>query len=357
MTKRPPDRKSFILDYTPQELELFLSGIGEAGYRARQIYHWIYKKFSQNYNDMTDLPALLQRRLIEISDISRLTVESDLSSEDNEARKFLFRLDDGNKIESVYMVNGKRRTICISSQAGCALKCSFCATGLMGLKRHLTAGEMVDQVVTISRITGSKPTNIVFMGMGEPFHNYENTLKAAQILNSSDGINIGARHITLSTVGLSDKIERFYKEGHRFKLAVSINAGTEETRRKIMPISKKFPLKELYRLIRTYHTGKSYPATLEYVLIKGINDTEPEMNAFIEQIKGLPVRVNLIPCNFISKDYAGPDKEQVDELFLKLYNAGIQVNVRWSKGTEIQAACGQLYTASQTDPRSSVPLL
>jgi len=337
------NKKTYLLDFTRNELCTYFDSIGEKAYRGRQVYNWIYRKYASSFSEMTDLPVELQKKSAQLADLGRLKLKQELISAESGTRKFLFELDDGNFIETVFMYEDNRRTICISSQAGCALNCTFCATGLMGLKRSLSSGEIVDQLLNVIRLSGEKPTNVVFMGMGEPFHNYDNVIKAANIINDDNGLAIGARHITVSTVGLVDKMKRYYKEKHKFKLAVSLNAGTEETRRSLIPVSKKYPIKDIADVIRSNHKRKSRPVTFEYVLMKGINDSDNEIRSLISIVRGLPAKINLIPYNQANTKYSMPEEQHVNSIFRRLRDAGIQVNVRWSKGTDIQAACGQLY--------------
>ncbi len=334
----------FIPDYTLEELTEFLGELGERPFRARQIYNWVFRKYSADFTEMTNISEELQKKLKKTAHLSGLKVIKESFSPESGTKKFLFELYDGNYIETVFMPDGTRRTICISSQVGCALGCLFCATGLMGFKRNLSTGEIVDQVLSVTRITGEKPTNIVFMGMGEPFHNYDNVIKAANILSDERGLGIGARHITVSTAGLGDKIERYLKEKHKFKLAISLNAAVEETRRSIMPVSKAYPIRKIVSTIKEFHKKKSRPVTFEYVLMKDVNDSLEEIDILISIVNKLPVKVNLIPHNPVVEEFYAPEATRVEEIFQKLRKAGIQVNVRWSKGTDIDAACGQLYS-------------
>ncbi|MFC1555714.1 23S rRNA (adenine(2503)-C(2))-methyltransferase RlmN [candidate division KSB1 bacterium] len=336
-------KKTYLLDLSRDELAAYFESIGEKPYRGRQVYNWLYRKFAGSFEEMTDLPAALIPKLEESADINRLILDQEQSSAETGARKFLFRMHDGNMIESVLMPDSDRRTLCISSQAGCALNCSFCATGMMGFKRHLSPGEIVDQFLTATRITGKKPTNIVFMGMGEPFHNYDNVLKAAYLMSEDNGPGIGTRHITISTAGLGKEIQRYFEEGHKFKLAVSLNAALEDTRQKIMPISKKYPIAELARIIKKYHRKRARPVTFEYVLMSGVNDSDKEIGELIRLAKNLPVKINLIPFNPVGDNFGRPQIEHIDSIFQRIRKSGLQVNVRWSKGTDIDAACGQLY--------------
>jgi len=334
--------KACLLDFSLEEMTGYLEEIGERPYRARQVYSWIYRKYADTFTDMTDLSHELQARLRAASEISRMSVANELHSPASGARKFLFELPDGSRIETVYIPDGTRRTVCVSSQAGCALKCSFCATGITGFQRNLSAGEIVDQVLTVSRAAGQSMTNVVFMGMGEPFLNYDNVIKAARIINDDRGLGIGARHIAISTAGILDRMVQFYREKHKFKLALSLNAGTEEVRRRIMPVSRKFPLAGLKAAIQAHHRKNMHPVTIEYVLMAGVNDSGSEIDALLSFVKGLPAKVNLIPHNPVSGAFSPPDDARVNAIFEKIRSSHVQVNVRRSAGGEIRAACGQL---------------
>ncbi len=334
-----------IAGLTLEELTAYIADYGERPYRARQIFDWLHKHNAEMFSDMTTISHDFQNRLATSSDISRLSMLKCLESEDG-VKKLLFELSDGNQIETVLLPDGSRRTVCVSSQVGCAFQCSFCATGKMGLVRNLTVGEIIEQLIQVERISGETITNVVFMGMGEPLHNYENVLKAASILNDERGKGIGARHITISTVGLAHKIEQFFKEKHNFKLAISLNAGTEELRRTLMPVSKKFPLLKLIETLKSIDRPNSRLITFEYVLLQGINDTESEIQALLILIKSLPIKINLIPYNTVDSTYKSSNPERIQEIYKHLKAHGIQVNVRKSMGKGIQGACGQLITKS-----------
>ena len=329
---------------TLEELTTFTNKLGERPFRAGQIFEWIHKHNAEHFSDMTSLSHDLQERLSSAADVSRIILERKIHSDDG-AIKFLFKLHDGNRVETVFLPENSRKTICLSSQVGCAFGCSFCATGRMNLTRNLTAGEIADQYAAVERITGNSVTNIVFMGMGEPLHNYDNVIKAASIFNNKLGKNIGARHITISTVGLADKIALYFEEGHNFKLAISINAGSEEVRRSLMPVSKKYPLNRLVDTLKKYARPNSRLVTFEYVLLKGINDSEREIDGLISHARSLPVKINLIPYNPIDAQFIPPDREKIREIYDTIRSAGIQVNIRKSLGKDIQGACGQLITS------------
>src|SRR5215469_3287757 len=295
-TSKMPDtqQKTDLLTLTLSELQQWLKDRGEAAFRAKQIYHWLYKQLVSEFSVMTNLPLALRSRLEEVASIGPLIVRSELSSKDDRTRKILLELADGKLIESVLMLypplgeSSERATVCVSSQAGCAYGCTFCATGQMGFDRHLHAGEIVAQVLHFARelraepwaargLPGSKPidhiTNIVLMGMGEPLHNYENVLQALRILNSPQGFNLGARHMTVSTVGLVPAIRRLCQEQLQVNLAISLHASTDELRQQTMPVNRKYPLHELLAACKDYIAVTGRQVTFEYVLLAGVNDT------------------------------------------------------------------------------------
>lgn len=335
--------KIYIPDFTLNELIDFIKSIGEKAYRGRQIFEWVHQHRVKSFTDMTNIPIELQDKLADIADITRLTVSKDLLSEDG-TRKFLFTLQDGHFIETVYIPEEKRRTLCISSQVGCSLKCTFCATGLMGFYRNLSAGEIVDQLLTVTRTIGEKVTNVVFMGMGEPFLNYDNVLKAADSIHNQYGYKLGTRHITISTAGLADRIAQFLYEGRNYKLALSLNAGTQTVRQSLMPIAQKYPLSRLKNVFTQMVNSYPHPITLEYVLLKDINDSDYEIKELIAFAKPLRVKINLIPYNIINAHYQATSDNRIKEIYKIISNAGIHTNIRKSSGGDIKAACGQLFS-------------
>jgi 23S rRNA (adenine2503-C2)-methyltransferase len=255
-------------------------------------------------------------------------------------------MPDGMNVESVWMEEGDRTTICVSTQVGCALGCAFCATAKMGWMRNLDAGEITEQVLNIHRIRQNRATNLVFMGMGEPFLNYDNTLKAAKFLAHQKGLSIAARRITISTAGILPGIERFTDEGHAFRLAISLNAPHQDTRTRIMPVNKKYTLQKLTDAARRYAETARKPLTFEYVLLDGINDSPDDALRLLSVIKGIRCKINLIPYNTTGNEFRRPSPEKIDTFYRTLRGGHRVVNLRWSKGEEVQAACGQLFTES-----------
>jgi 23S rRNA (adenine2503-C2)-methyltransferase len=245
-------------------------------------------------------------------------------------------------IESVLMQEGNRITVCLSSQVGCAMDCDFCATAKMGFQKNLSVGEIVDQFLFLQQESKKKITNVVFMGMGEPFLNYARVIKAADLLNQSDGIDLGARRITISTVGIIPRIKQFSKEGHRYKLAISLNGTTQNQRLQTMPAAKKYPIHKLIDAAKNYYeTAKRFP-TFEYVLMNNLNDRTTDAENLIKLIGNLPCKVNLIPYNEIGGTYKRPSHDRLTRFINALKNVPFTVTVRWSNGTEIDAGCGQL---------------
>src|SRR5215467_14547541 len=284
--------KTDLLSLTLPELQQWFAERGEPAFRAKQVYGWLYQRLVTDFAAMTNLPQTLRARLAGEACIGPMVVRSELHSKDDRTRKILLELADGKLIESVLMLyppsseSGPRATVCVSTQAGCAFGCTFCATGQMGFDRHLSAGEIVAQVLLFARELRAAPwvlnasstpidhiTNIVLMGMGEPLHNYNNVLQALRILNSPDGFNLGARHMTVSTVGLVPAIRKLSQEPLQVNLAISLHAPTDELRNQTMPVNKKYPLEELLAACRDYIAATGRQVTFEYVLLAGVNDT------------------------------------------------------------------------------------
>ena len=271
-------------------------------------------------------------------------MEKKIPSQKEASVKILFRTEDNQFIETVSMVDGSRHTVCISSQVGCALDCSFCATGQMGLQRNLSTGEIVDQLIFVRENIKQPVTNVVFMGMGEPFHNYENVLNASDIFHSPKGFNLASTRITISTVGLLPQIKQFINEQRRYKLAISLNAADDEVRSSIMPVNKKWPITELVKAGKEYSNQKKRLVMFEYVLLKGINDSENDARRLAQLLKGVSCKINLIPYNETDGTYHRPD-EAVISRFSEILHQNrdeYRVLVRWSKGQDIKAGCGQL---------------
>ncbi len=349
MQEKKQDKGSFFMakvnlkGMTAEEIAGVLTSLGVESYRARQIFQWVYNKNAISFDRMTNLSKALREKLAEKAQILTLKPLSVQRSSQSGTVKFLFGLPDGHAVESVYIPDGRRRTVCVSSQVGCALQCRFCQTGKMGLLRNLAAGEIVDQVLAIERELGVSVTNVVMMGMGEPFHNYENALRAAELFSHPEGMAIGQRRITISTAGLVPQIERFTREKRRFKLAISLNATTNAQRNDLMPINKKYPLEVLLQAVRNYSRHSRNRVTFEYVLIGGVNDSVQDARRLRDLLKGIHCKINLIPYNPTGPGFQPPAEEKLEAFIRELLDFPAPVTVRRSRGTDIDAACGQLF--------------
>jgi 23S rRNA (adenine2503-C2)-methyltransferase len=335
--------------------------LGEPAYRARQIYRWIHQRATGDFDQMTDLSKALRRKLGELAIIGELTKDLEQKSRDGTI-KYRFRTCDGRLIESVYMPAEDRRTLCVSTQAGCAMGCTFCMTATLGLQRNLTSGEIVAQVNWVNReiaqredVGQTRPlTNLVFMGMGEPLHNFDNLKKALQILQSPEGANFSHRHITVSTVGLLPMIERFGQETD-VKLAISLNATTDEQRSKIMPVNRKWHIASLLEACRRFPLRQGRRITFEYVLMKGVNDSDEDARRLVQLLRGIPAKVNLIPYNENpGLEFASSESDRSEAFREVLAESHVAAFIRQNRGRDIAAACGQLanrpsLTASVTD--------
>ena len=343
-SNQPPATNLYNLSF--DEMTAFITGLGEPKFRAKQVWEWLYQQYAGSVAEMTNLPKALREKLETAVTLHPFTLVTEQRSSDGQTKKVLFTLPDGNYIETVLMKYEKRRTLCISTQAGCAMGCVFCATGQMGFFRNLTAGEIVAQVLYFARElaeTGDHVTNIVLMGMGEPLHNYEETLTAVDRLTAPDAFNLGARKITISTVGLVPAIRRYADEQRQTPLAVSLHAASDEERDKLIPINKRWPIAELMDAIHYYLEKTKRRITFEWALINGENDTVEQAQKLGELLQGLLCHVNLIPLN-PTAGYGGTpsSRERVDAFQAELANYGVSSTVRVRRGIDIQAGCGQL---------------
>ena len=327
-----------------------MTALGQPAYRAGQVLDWIYKRRVRDWDDMSNLPAPLRDALKQEFPNARLEKIRETGSKDT-TRKFLFRLPDGQMIETVlipaspalYGESSDRRTICISSQVGCAYGCKFCASGLDGWKRNLHAGEIVDQFLQVEAISGEKINNIVFMGMGEPMANYDNLLRAIGILNAPWGVGLGARHMTVSTSGLVPQIRKLAAQPLQVRLAISFHGATDEVRSTIMPVNKKYPVEELVSACEDYVRIKKQRITFEYILIRNVNDSLDQARLLAKQARRIGAKVNLIPYNAVDGlPWIRPEEDSQDAFLAILRNAGAEATLRREKGHDIAAACGQL---------------
>lgn len=333
-------------DLSFADLQTQLTQMGEPAFRAKQIWQAIYHDLAANPDEITTLPKALRQKLSESFSFTSLEPAKKLASSDNQTIKTLFKLKDQRAIEAVLMYYDERQTLCISSQAGCAMDCSFCATGQMGFKRNLSIGEIVEQVLYYARILKAEEkmvTNIVVMGMGEPFHNYEAVLGAIERLNDPTGYNLGHRRFTISTVGLVPMIERFASEKHQINLAVSLHAANDELRSSMMPVNKKYPIAQLIQACRDYVATTNRRITFEWALIQGVNDSTQDALQLAALLKGLLCHVNVIPLNPTSK-FAGQatTRERAEAFKQTLESQGVPCTIRLRRGIDIQAGCGQL---------------
>ena len=346
----PPERRQMertdrardirLLDL--EELQNLVKELGQPAFRAKQLNEWIHEKNVCSFDEMTNLPVAMREKLSERFSFN-VPVELVKQVSKDGSRKYLLQFADGVSVETVGMPNRNKLAVCISSQAGCAMGCAFCATGLAGLSRSLTAQEMVDQVLHVSRDFGERVTSVVFMGQGEPFANFDATIDALRALNDPDGLAIGARHLTVSTCGVIPGIRRFAELPEQFTLAISLHSAVQGTRNQLMPGVKKYTLPRLHEAIQLYVEKTGRRPTYEFAMIDGINDTNPEMQALIDFCAGTLCHVNLIQLNNIPDSPFRPSPiEKVETLQRRLTMHGVETTIRNSRGSDIDAACGQL---------------
>jgi 23S rRNA (adenine2503-C2)-methyltransferase len=351
--------KTVLTGKIPNELEEIVKATGEPVYRARQLMKWIYQNPVGSFSEMSDLPITFRMKLEKDLTLHCLKMEDEVRGRDGTV-KMLFSLSDGLTIETALMHyaagEGRgRQTICVSTQAGCAIGCPFCATGRQGLQRSLSAGEIIDQVLYFTRRSHGdemeerggnrpgRPTNIVFMGMGEPLMNYDELMKAIKLLNSPDGYGLGARNITISTAGLVPQIERLSRENLQVGLAVSLHASDNKLRDRLVPINQKYPLEQLIPACREYFLETGRRPSFEYVLFQGINDTTAQAQSLAATLRGMNCHVNLIAANDTGdRTYRPPSREVILTFERELREAGINTTLRQSRGRDINAGCGQL---------------
>lgn len=351
------DIKSLQFD----ELEKLVEKLGGPSYRARQIADWLYQKRVQSFEDMTDLPRDFRARLAKEFAFATIDIVRVLGSHDT-TRKFLFRLVDESLIETVlipaspalYGSRSDRRTVCVSTQVGCAYGCKFCASGLEGFSRNLHPNEIVDQIIAIEREIGDKVDNLVFMGMGEPLANLDNVIHAIRIINAPWGLGIGARHITLSTSGLAPKIRKLAGEKLQIRLAISLHGATDEVRSQIMPINRRYNLETLLAACDYYARHKKQRLTFEYILIENVNDTPEQARRLGRIAHRLGAKVNLIPYNSVhGLPWSRPSPEQQERFLSILRQSDVAATLRREKGHDIDAACGQLRLQTKRELQST----
>jgi len=339
-----------------------LRGIAQPSYRAGQITNWLYQKRVNSFAEMTDLPQALRTKLADNFSFGKIDTLRVLGSKDI-TRKFLFRLSDGSLIESVlipaspalYGSPSDRRTICVSTQVGCAYGCKFCASGLDGWKRNLCADEIVNQIMAVEEATGERIDNIVFMGMGEPLANYDSLMRAIQIINAPWGVGIGARHITISTSGLVPQIRQLADQPLQIRLAVSLHGASDDVRSRIMPINRKYNLSALLDVCRYFTSRKKQRITFEYILISEVNDSDEQARQLAKHARALEAKVNLIPYNAVEGlDWTQPSPDRQKKFLAVLRATDVRATLRREKGDDIAAACGQLRLQTQRGMATSV---
>lgn len=335
--------KKDLKSLTLEELQIEMVSIGEAKFRAKQIFRWLHVKYVNSFDEMTDLSEALREKLRKNYEIGTVKQVKKLVSKIDNTTKYLFELENNYIIESVFMHYSYGNTVCISTQAGCRMGCTFCASTIDGVEKSLTPAEMLSQVYEIERDKGETISGVVLMGSGEPLDNYDNVLKFIKLINSKDGKNMGQRHITLSTCGLINKMYDLADEELQITLAVSFHAPNDEIRNRLMPVSKANPMDKLLEACRFYADKTKRRITFEYSLIKGVNDSADNAKELASKLKGMLCHVNLIPINDVKeKDYVKSTNETIKRFEDILLSRGIETTVRKSLGGDIDAACGQL---------------
>jgi 23S rRNA (adenine2503-C2)-methyltransferase len=346
-----------ITGLTPETLAAWLKGAGEPSFRAGQILEWIWKRKVTSYDAMTNLPAALREKLSASFRLTSLEHSTTQGSADT-TRKFLFRLHDARYVESVlipanpalYGEKSDRRTLCVSSQVGCAYGCKFCASGLAGFTRNLDASEIAGQVLAAEQLSGERVDSLVFMGMGEPLANLDNLLAAVSLITGEKTLHLGARHLTISTSGLVPQIRQLAEHPQQIRLAVSLHGATDEVRQQIMPVNKKWPVAELFDALDFWNSRKNQKLTLEYILIDGVNDSLEQAAILARHARRLHAKVNLIPYNTVEGlEWKRPSDTRCRAFRDILKNAGVSATLRLEKGGDIDAACGQLRLKQETE--------
>ena len=353
----PPRALPSLIGLKPEEVAELVSSLGEPAFRAKQIIEWTYAKRAPTIEAMSSLSKPLRQALSERYVTRCMTIAKVTGSEDT-TRKFLLKLNDGRYVETVlipanpalYGGDSDRRTLCVSSQVGCAYDCKFCASGLAGFTRNLTAAEIVEQIVQVEAYAGERVDNLVFMGMGEPLANYSNMTRAIEILNAEWGIGIGARHMTVSTSGLAPQIRKLADFPMQIRLAISLHGASDEVRSRIMPVNQKHDLAELFDALQYWRSKRKQHITLEYILIKDVNDMIAQAHLLAKRARSIHAKVNLIPYNTVDGlAWERPSEAQQDAFHAVLTAAGVTATLRREKGHDIAAACGQLRLKQETD--------
>jgi len=335
--------KTDIRSLNKEELKEYMTGLGEKAFRAGQIYDWMHKRLVSDFDEMTNLSKQLRERLKAECTLRPLVKQEHLISKLDDTQKFLFLLEDGNIIESVLMKYKHGNSVCISSQVGCKMGCAFCASTLDGCVRSLEPAEMLGQIYEIQRISGERVSNIVVMGSGEPFDNYDNLLKFIELISDENGLNISQRNITVSTCGIVPKIYELSERQLQITLAISLHATTDEKRQKLMPVAKVYSIEELIKACRVYYEKTKRRLTFEYSLVAGVNDTKEDARQLAKLLGGINAHVNLIPVNPVTeRGFKQPDKSACIAFNQRLDELGINATIRREMGRDIDGACGQL---------------
>ena len=334
-----------IYDLPLSKMEEMLKAHGQKPYRAKQLYNWLYRKRAASFEEMSDLPASLIEALSQEYLLMPVKLLDKQVARDRTA-KYLFELEDGATIETVLMHFNFGKSVCVSSQVGCNMGCAFCASGLLKKQRDLTAGELVGQIMYIQKeldAQGERVDNIVVMGTGEPFDNYENVMDFCAVVNSDHGLSIGARHITISTCGIVPRIYEFAQGHYQYNLAVSLHAPNDELRRSLMPVDRAYPLDELMKALKTYSEDNHRRLTFEYILLKGVNDSDEDAKQLADLIRGMNAYVNLIPYNEVDENgFKTTDERRALHFYDVIMKNGVKATLRSRHGDDIDAACGQL---------------
>lgn len=334
--------KTEIGSFLPEEIEAFLTELGQPRFRAKQVFKWLHNGVP-SFAEMSDLPKGLRAELEERCLLTGVTVERKLCSQLDGTVKYLYRLHDGEHIESVLMRYEHGYTVCISTQVGCRMGCKFCASGLNGLVRNLTAYEMLSQVIFAGRDNGVRVSNIVLMGMGEPLDNFENTVRFLRLVSHSEGLNIGLRHISLSTSGVVSGILKLKEYAFPITLSISLHAPNDCLRQSIMPVAKRWNLAELMAACRDYQKVTTRRISFEYALIDGVNDSDECADELAILLKGILCHINLIPANPVRENsFQKPDRKNIERFRARLEKRGLNATVRRTLGADIEASCGQL---------------
>lgn len=357
MTPIPAKPASSLLGLTPPETAALMAELGQPAFRAKQVTEWTFAKRAPSIEAMSNLPKPLREALGERWVTRSMSIATVTGAADT-TRKFLLRLQDGRFVETVlipanpalYGSRSDRHTLCVSSQVGCAYDCKFCASGLAGFTRNLTAAEIVEQIVQVEAHTGARVDNLVFMGMGEPLANFSNVTKAIEILNADWGIGIGARHMTVSTSGLAPQIRKLADFPLQIRLAISLHGASDEVRDRIMPVNRKHNLEELFAALAYWRERRKQHITLEFILIKDVNDSIAQAHQLAKRARALDAKVNLIPYNTVEGlPWVRPGEAEQDAFRDVLLNAGVKATLRREKGHDIAAACGQLRLRQETE--------